>query len=62
MLVLTRKLNEIIRIGADISVVVVLIDRNKVRLGVKAPRNVPVFRSELVDEPPAEEGEGRRDG
>jgi carbon storage regulator len=48
MLVLSRKLHEIVRIGDDIEVMVVDIDHNKVRLGITAPRNVPVHRLELL--------------
>jgi carbon storage regulator len=47
MLVLTRKAGESIRIGEDIEVVVTAIDQNKVRLGIRSPRHVPVFREEL---------------
>lgn len=48
MLVLTRKLGEKICIGDGICLTVVDIDRGKVRLGVEAPRNVPIFRQELL--------------
>jgi len=49
MLVLSRKLGERIYIGDDICVTVVAIDRGKVRLGIEAPRSVPVHRQELLD-------------
>jgi len=49
MLVLSRKLNEKIVIGGGIVVTVVNIDRNQVRLGIKAPGHVAVFRQELID-------------
>jgi len=48
MLVLSRKLGEKIHIGDNIVVTIVDIDRGKVRIGIEAPREVPVFRSELV--------------
>jgi carbon storage regulator len=48
MLVLTRKLGESIRVGDNISITVVEIERGKIRLGIDAPREVPVFREELV--------------
>ncbi len=48
MLVLSRKLGEKIQIGEDIWVTVVDIDRGKIRLGIEAPREVPVFRQELL--------------
>lgn len=50
MLVLSRKLGESIRIGDNITVTVVDIDRNKIRLGIEAPRDVPVYRTELLPE------------
>lgn len=49
MLVLTRKLDERIIIAGNIEITVVSIDRGKVRLGITAPREIPVFRSELLD-------------
>jgi carbon storage regulator len=48
MLVLSRKLGEKIQIGEDICVTVVDIDRGKIRLGIEAPREVPIFRQELL--------------
>jgi carbon storage regulator len=48
MLVLSRKLGEKIQIGEDISITVVDIDRGKIRLGIEAPREVPIFRQELL--------------
>lgn len=48
MLVLSRKYGEKIRIGDDITITVVDIDRNKVRLGIEAPRDVPIYRTELL--------------
>ncbi len=48
MLVLSRKLGEKIHIGDNICITVVDIDRGKVRLGIEAPRTVPVYRQELL--------------
>ena len=48
MLVLSRKLGERICIGDNICITVVDIDRGKIRLGIEAPREVPVFRQELL--------------
>ena len=48
MLVLSRKLGEKIYIGENICITVVDIDRGKIRLGIEAPRDVPVFRQELL--------------
>ena len=47
MLVLTRKGNQSIMIGDDIEVSVLAIMGEKVRLGIEAPRSVPVFRKEV---------------
>lgn len=49
MLVLERKRDEIIMIGDNISVVVVDIRGDKVRLGVEAPSEIPVHRREVFD-------------
>jgi len=49
MLVLSRKKNESIVINNDITIVVVEIRGDKVRLGVEAPREVPVHRREVFD-------------
>ena len=48
MLVLSRKLGEKIYIGDNICITVVDIDRGKIRLGIEAPREVPIFRKELL--------------
>ena len=53
MLVLTRKVTERLYIGDEICVTVVRLEGNQVRLGIEAPRHVPVIREELLDEPVA---------
>ena len=50
MLVLTRKSNQSIMIGDDIEVSVLAIMGEKVRIGIEAPRSVPVFRKEVYVE------------
>jgi carbon storage regulator len=47
MLVLTRKSNQSIMIGDDIEVAVLSIMGDKVRIGIDAPREIPVFRKEV---------------
>ena len=47
MLVITRRYNEKVLIGDDIAVVIVRIDGHQVRLGIEAPKNLNVRRSEL---------------
>jgi len=49
MLVLSRKRNESILIDGDIKVVVLGIRGDKVRLGITAPRSIPVVRKEITD-------------
>ena len=47
MLVLTRKTNQSIMIGDDVEVSVLAVSRDKIRLGITAPREIPVFRKEV---------------
>ena len=49
MLVLSRKKNESIVINNDITIVVVEIRGDKVRLGVEAPKEIPVHRNEVYE-------------
>jgi carbon storage regulator len=49
MLILTRRPGELIRIGPDIEVTVVAVDRNQVRIGIKAPAEVSVDRQEVYE-------------
>lgn len=58
MLVLTRKTNQSIMIGDDIEVSVLAVSRDKIRLGITAPRDVPVFRKEVYLSIKGEESEG----
>lgn len=48
MLVLTRKQAEQIVIGDNITITVVRVDGNKVRIGIDAPKNVSIQRGELL--------------
>ncbi|MFG0289919.1 MAG: carbon storage regulator [Rhodopirellula sp. JB044] len=52
MLVLSRKLKEQIKIGDDITITVVKLRNNQIRLGIEAPRDVRVMRAELDKETP----------
>jgi carbon storage regulator len=49
MLILSRKVNEKIMIGDDISVSIIEIRGDQVRIGVDAPKKVKVFRQEVFD-------------
>ncbi len=50
MLVLTRKINESIMIGDEVEICVLEVRGDKIRLGIKAPKAVPVHRKEVYDE------------
>ena len=58
MLVLTRKSNQSIMIGDDIELSVLAVMGEKVRIGISAPRDVPVFRKEVYLEIKLDETEG----
>ena len=47
MLVLTRKTNQSIMIGDEVEVTVLAVSRDKIRLGITAPKEVPVYRKEV---------------
>ncbi|MEN2986426.1 MAG: carbon storage regulator CsrA, partial [Thermodesulfovibrionaceae bacterium] len=49
MLVLTRKLGQSIRIGDEIIIKVLDIDGSQVRIGIEAPKGIPIFREELYE-------------
>jgi carbon storage regulator len=62
MLVLTRKANQSIMIGDDIEVSVLAVMGEKVRIGIAAPRSIPVFRQEVYLEIQQGRGEGDDEG
>jgi carbon storage regulator len=49
MLVLSRKVGDVVTIGSTVKVTVLSYDRGIVRLGIEAPKNIPVHRKEVFD-------------
>ena len=60
-LVLTRKIGQKIQVGDDTTITVVEVNRGYVRLAIEAPRDVSIYRTELlpVPTPPAMRTEGK---
>ena len=50
MLVLSRKLNEKIRLGDDIEITIVAVSGDTVRIGINAPRDLKILRNEIYEE------------
>lgn len=57
MLILTRRVGETLVIGDDVTVTVLGIKGNQVRIGVKAPKDVTVHREEIFERIKVERGE-----
>lgn len=49
MLILTRKLNEEINIDGEITIKIISISDNQVKLGIEAPRDVQIVRKEILE-------------
>lgn len=49
MLILSRKIDEKIKIGDDITITLIDVHGDQVKIGVEAPKNVKVFRQEVFD-------------
>jgi carbon storage regulator len=47
MLILTRRIGEVLRVGDDVSITVLGIKGNQVRIGIDAPKDVSVHREEI---------------
>lgn len=61
MLVLSRKTNEVVEIGENITITIVEIRPDKVRLGIVAPKDVSVHRKEVADVIRAQKSQGSQD-
>ena len=57
MLILTRRMGETLMIGADVSVTIVGVNGNQVKLGINAPRDVEVYREEIYERVQAEKAQ-----
>lgn len=58
MLILTRRVGETVMIGSDVTVTVLGVKGNQVRIGVNAPRDVAVHREEIFERIKREQQEG----
>jgi carbon storage regulator len=49
MLILTRRVGETVIVGNDVAVTIVGVKGNQIRIGISAPRNVPIHREEIYE-------------
>jgi carbon storage regulator len=61
MLVLTRKNGETIKIGNDIEITIVASKNDQVKIGIKAPKNIEIFRKEIFEQIQAENQQASKD-
>ncbi|MEW6446169.1 MAG: carbon storage regulator CsrA [Pseudomonadota bacterium] len=56
MLILTRRIGEVLRIGDDVSITILGVKGNQVRIGIDAPKDVAVHREEIYQRIKREDG------
>ncbi|WP_226643240.1 carbon storage regulator CsrA [Mesobacillus subterraneus] len=61
MLVLTRKNGESIKIGDDVEITIITSRNDQVKIGIKAPKNIDVFRKEILDQITSENEQASKD-
>jgi carbon storage regulator len=49
MLILTRKVGQTVLVGDDVTVTIVGMDGNQIRIGIRAPKHVPIRREEIYE-------------
>ena len=49
MLVLTRKVNEEIKIGSEITIKILSISENQIKIGIDAPKDIQIYRNEVFE-------------
>jgi carbon storage regulator len=49
MLILTRKVGQTVLVGDDVTVTIVGMDGNQIRIGISAPKHVPIRREEIYE-------------
>lgn len=61
MLVLTRKNGESIKIGDEIEITIISSKNDQVKIGINAPKNIDVFRKEIIDQIQSENEQASKD-